>query len=234
MVDVASLRIGFAFSLGMATFLAPCALPLLPGYVAFFIGREGEAATRPVLSRLRQALLVAVLTSVGFFLVFTVLFGIATALGAQVLGNIALLELVVGGLLIGLGVVMASGRFDPTMFHVRLPERRRGPVGYVAFGVVYAVAAAGCTAPAFIGIATVGLSGGPTRAIAVFLAYAAGMSVLMLGVTLLAALGRDAVVGYLVDNTRLITRVAGVILVVAGVAQLYWFLFVFEGRQILF
>lgn len=231
MVDISSLRIGFAFSLGMGTFLAPCALPLLPGYVAFFIGRESDGTSRPIRARFGHALFVALLTCLGFVAVFAVLFGIATALGAQVLGNIALLELVVGTLVIVLGVLMASGRFDPTLFHVTLPERRRGPVGYFAFGVVYAVAAAGCTAPAFIGIVSFGLAAGPTQAIAICTAYAAGMSVLMVGVTILAAIGRDALVRYLVANTGLVTRVAGVVLVCAGIAQLYWYLFVFDGAR---
>jgi cytochrome c-type biogenesis protein len=233
MVDLASLRIGFAFSLGMATFFAPCALPLLPGYVAFFIGRESETEAQPMFVRLRHALVVALLTSLGFLVVFAALLGVVTAIGAQMLSNIAVLELVVGGILIVLGTLMALGRFDSGLIHVKLPERRRGPVGYFAFGVIYAVAAAGCTAPAFIAIATFGLSSGPTTTLAIFTAYAAGMSVLMVGVTLLAALGRDALVRTLVSNTKLVTRVAGVVLVVAGIAQLYWFVFVFEGLQTL-
>jgi cytochrome c-type biogenesis protein len=233
MVDPASLRIGFAFSLGMATFFAPCALPLLPGYVAFFIGRESETDARSLFARLRHALVVAFLTSLGFLAVFAVLLGIVTALGAQMLSNIAILELVVGGVLIVLGALMALGRFDSGLIHVQLPERRRGPVGYFAFGVIYAVAAAGCTAPAFIAIATFGLSSGPMTTLAIFTAYAAGMSVLMVGVTLLAALGRDALVSTLVSNTKLVTRVAGVVLVVAGIAQIYWFVFIFDGLQTL-
>jgi cytochrome c-type biogenesis protein len=233
MIDLESLRVGFAFSLGTATFFAPCAVPLLPGYVAFFIGRESDAGARPLPSRLRRALGVALVTSLGFFAVFGVLFGIVTAIGAGALQDIAVLELVVGILLIVLGGAMALDRFDADLVHVQLPERRRGPAGYFAFGVVYAVAAAGCTAPAFIGIATVGLSGGPSTAIAVFTAYAAGMSVLLVGVTLLAAIGRDALVQYLVSNTRLVTRLAGLVLVVAGVVQIYWFLFVFDGLRML-
>lgn len=233
MIDFESLRIGFAFGLGTATFFAPCALPLLPGYVAFFVGRESDTATRPLLSRLRHALVVALVTSSGFFVVFVVLFGIATAIGAHALSDIAVLELVVGSLLVVLGSVMALGRMDTSLFHVALPERRRGVLGYFGFGIVYAVAAAGCTAPAFIGITAFGISGGPTTAVAVLAAYAAGMSVLMIGVTLLAALGRDVTVRYLVTNTGVVMRLAGVVLVAAGFVQIYWFLFVFDGLDLL-
>ena len=230
MTTLESLRLGFAFTLGTATFFAPCALPLLPGYVAFYVGRESDDVEGPITTRLSRALVVALVTSLGFFVVFALLFGIVFAVGSQVLGDIALLELGVGLLLIVLGVAMALGKLDEVV-RIQLPERRRGPVGYFLFGVLYAVAAAGCTAPLFIGVASLGLSGGPGTAIATFSAYAAGMAVLMIGITLAAALGRDALVSRLVANTGLVTRLAGVVLVLAGIAQLYWFLFVFDGLR---
>lgn len=229
MIDLASLRVGFAFSLGMATFFAPCALPLLPGYVAYFVGRESDGATVPLASRLRTAVVVALLTSLGFFVVLAVLFGIFVFLGSQILANVGVLELVVGSLLVVLGTVMALGKMDRLSVHVRLPERRRGPLAYFGFGVIYAAAAAGCTGPVFVGVASLGIGGTPAEAAAIFGSFAAGMSVLMIGVTLFAAAGRDALVRYLVSNTGLVTRLAGVALVVAGLVQIYWFLFVFDG-----
>lgn len=233
MVDVESLRVGFAFGAGTATFFAPCALPLLPGYVAFFVGRESDSHSAPVTSRLRRAFVVSLFTSVGFFLVFAVLFGVTLALGAQVLGNIALLELVVGPLLVVFGAGMALGRNWLPTAHVTLPERRQGLTGYVAFGVLYAAAAAGCTGPLFIGIASLGVSTGPVAAAGMLAAYAAGMSLLLGLVTVLTALGRDTLVTALTANTERVTRAAGVALILAGAVQVYWFLFVFEGSMVL-
>jgi cytochrome c-type biogenesis protein len=262
--ELESLRLGFAFSLGLGTFLAPCAFPLLPGYVAFYVGRgdgsdgpggqdaaaDGGTATagggasaggataatgrRRLLGRLRRAITVGVVTSLGFFAVYAVLAGIVFALGNSVLRNVSVLELVVGTIMIVLGLAMASGRVDLTAMHVPLPERRRGPVGYFAFGVVYAAAAAGCTAGLFIGLSSLALASGPTGAIAIFGAYAAGMSVLMIAVTVAAAVGRQALLRTLSANTRLISRLGGVVLVIAGIVQIYYFLFVFNGLSLLF
>lgn len=231
MVDLESLRLGFAFSLGAATFFAPCSFPLLPGYVSYYLGREEEPASLP--RRLARAGAVGVLTSLGFILVYAVLAGVVAAVGTQALTNISVLELVVGGLLIVLGSVMATGRFDASMIHLPLPERRRSPAGFFLFGVVYAAAAAGCTAPLFISIALLGLSGGPVRAVATFGAYAAGMSLLMIGVTALSALGKGTVLRVASRNTGLVSRVAGALLVVAGLAQIYVFLFWFGGLGML-
>jgi len=225
-----SLRLGFAFSLGTATFFAPCAFPLLPGYVAFYLGKTDEDSVEgPLLGRLGRAVGVGLLTSLGFFLVYAALAGVVLAIGTQALANISLLELVVGLLLIGLGVVMASGRVDASTVHVPLPERRQSAVGYVSFGVVYAAAAAGCTAPIFIAIASLAVGSGPVATVVTLGAYAAGMSALMIGVTVLSALGRETLVRKLTPRTGLITRLAGVVMVVAGLVQLYYFLFVFGG-----
>ena len=234
MVDPSAFRLGFAFSAGMATFFAPCAFPLLPGYVAYYLGRDvaepPEAGTR---MRLARASTVGVVTSLGFFLVYAALAGVVLAVGTRPLQHISVLELVIGVLLIGLGLGMSFGWLRPDRLHVQLPARRRSLTGFLGFGIAYAAAAAGCTAPVFIGIAAFALSGGPTTAIATLLAYAAGMSVLMIGVTLASALGRQHVLRSLTRNTGRITRASGVLLVLAGIVQIYLFLFEFGGLQLL-
>lgn len=223
-----ALRIGFAFTAGAATFFAPCAYPLLPGYVAYYLGADGDGATGPLPRRLRRAVSVGGLASLGFFIVYAALAGVALAVGTAALQQISVLELVVGGLLIVLGVGMATGRLQPGAIHVALPERRRSAGGFLAFGIVYAVAAAGCTAPIFVGIAGLALSGGPLTAVATLGAYAAGMTVLMLGVTLLTALGKGGLLRRFASDTGRITRGAGALLALAGVAQIYLYVFDFD------
>ncbi len=226
MVDLG--LVGFAFSLGTATFFAPCAFPLLPGYIAYFLGQDDESVSDTWPARLRRAVLVSLVTSLGFLVVFGVLAAVVFFVGTRFLGDIAILEVVAGAVLITLGLVMLSGKATGAFAHVRLPERRRGPAGFFGFGIVYAAAAAGCTGPLFVGVATQALAG-PTQAFTVFGAYAAGMVVLLVGVTVLTALGKDTLLKRLTSNTRLITRLAGGALVVAGIVQIYWFLFVFDG-----
>ena len=232
MVDVDGLRIGFAFAAGAATFFAPCAFPLLPGYVAYYLGRGDGHEAAPLAARLRRAAAVGVLVSLGFFVVYGALAGVVAALGAGALADIATLELVVGGLLIALGAGMASGRFDPSL-HVRLPERRRSAGGFFLFGVVYGVAAAGCTAPIFVGLALFALGSGPLGAAVTLGAYAAGMATLMVAVTLVSAVGRAGLLRALSRNTGRVSRVAGALLALAGVAQIYLFVFDFDWLGIL-
>jgi cytochrome c-type biogenesis protein len=222
MIEAGVPRLGFAFSAGVVTFFAPCAYPLLPGYVAFYLGDlEGSS---PPAARLRRAAVIGGLASLGFFLVYAALAGVTAALGTRVLGDVAVLELVVGGLLVVLGTAMAAGRVTTASLHVRLPDRERSRSGYLVFGVVYAVAAAGCTAPMFVAIAGVAIGGGPVAAVLTFAAYAGGMAVLMVLVTGLVATGRGRLLDLLGSNTDRIGRAAGVLLVLAGLVQIAFYL----------
>lgn len=245
--------LAFAFTAGVFTFFAPCSYPLLPGYISYYLGEPAPAPDAPetggwVTDRVAgsvgvfvpatkadpvaRALVVGLLVSGGFFVVYALLAGIVAAVGAQVLAGISLLELVVGGLLIVLGGVMATGRKLPTP-GVELPERRRSTGSYVGFGVLYAAAGAGCTAPLFIGVAVKALTAGVGLGVLAFAAYAGGMSLLMIGVTVATALGRDTLLRRITGRMVLIQRTAGVLLVLAGVVQIYLFLFRFGGLAML-
>lgn len=179
-----------------------------------------------------HALVVGGLVSLGFFVVYALLAGVVLSIGAQALGDIAVLELVVGVLLVGLGTAMAFG-WTPKLPSIQLPERRRGVLGFFGFGVLYAAAAAGCTAPIFVAVALRALSAGPAASLLTFGAYAGGMSVLMVAVTVAAALGRETLLRRLTANVQRVNRAAGVLLVVAGLVQIYFFLFVFGGLAML-
>ena len=116
MSELASLRLGFAFSAGVATFFAPCAYPLLPGYVAFYLGDAASDASAGV--RLRRAGVVAALISSGMLVVYAALAVVVALVGTRPLSNLAVLELVVGAGLVVLGGAVAA---DP----IGHPSRRR-------------------------------------------------------------------------------------------------------------
>lgn len=218
----------FAFVLGASTFFAPCAFPLLPGYVSYYVGRDEGGTAETVTTDLLRAVVIGLVVSAGFFVVYGALGGIVLVFGKRLLGNITLLELLVGVVMIGLGSAMVAG-YDLTISHVQLPERRRSVAGFFVFGVLYAAAAAGCTASLFFGVVVNGLLLDPLAGVGTLLAYALGMSVVMIAITAGAALGRDLLVRRLAAQTGRIQRVAGALLIVAGFAQVYFFLFWYDG-----
>lgn len=220
----------FAFTAGAATFFAPCSYPLLPGYVAYYVG-DAESPDRPALARLSRAAIVGLTASAGFAIVFGVVAAIVHLLGGRALRNAVLLELVVGTVVIVLGALTVVDRVPSvrSLSSIALPERRRSLSGYLLFGVIYAAAAAGCTAPLFVGVAGFALRTGPIEAVAIVGSYVVGMSALLIGLTVLSAIGRDAALRRLSRNVDRIRRLSGVLLMAAGIAQLYLFFFRYGG-----
>jgi cytochrome c-type biogenesis protein len=234
---------GLAFSAGTATFFAPCAFPLLPGYVSYFLGNTVAAdggsgvATesmgtadgrfvRHVQQPLLRALVVSLLVGLGMFTVYVSIAAIAVALGAGTLADIAVLELVVGGVFVVAGGAMAAGwKVDRQL--VQLPKRRRSAIGFFGFGALYATAAAGCTAPLFISIMLRSVTFSPLVAIGSGAIYALGMTVVMAIITGASALGATTLSTVLAKHTGRIYRVAGVLLVLSGLAEIYYYLYGF-------
>jgi cytochrome c-type biogenesis protein len=237
--------LGLSFSAGVATFFAPCAFPLLPGYLSYFVsdtvsqsdgGRatvETSASTAGaggLVARVRRPLaraaLLSALAGLGMTLVYVGLAGTAAFLGAQALADIAVLEVVVGGVFLVAGGAMAAG-WKPPRVTVRLPARERSLAGFFIFGVLYAAAAASCTAPLFIAVVLQGVSAGPLLGVGAAVAYALGMGTILAAVTGATALGGASITATLSAYTGRIYRVAGGLLAASGLAEIYYFFYGF-------
>ncbi len=207
--------VGFAFVAGIATFFSPCVFALLPGYIGYYVSAvDRERAP------LAGALTRGVAASLGALVTFAVLSAIAFSAGEtleMVLSDI--IEPIIGVLLIGLGVlVLWKGALS---FTVVLPERRTGIAGFGVFGAMYALAATACVLPLFLAVAVNSIELSAGGALVVFGAYAGAFAMLMLAATIAVAIGQEAVLGKLAGRGQLLTYAAGVILVIAGVIQLY-------------
>ncbi|RQG98555.1 cytochrome c biogenesis CcdA family protein [Natrarchaeobius oligotrophus] len=220
------LRLWFAFTAGAMTFFAPCAYPMLPGYVAYYLGDDVGATRRGTLG---QAATVSLVASLGMFAVYLGLVGIAVSVGAHYLERLVLLGAGVGLALIVLGIATFGGVAKGRTFTIALPERERSYRGYFGFGVAYAVASTGCTAPLFVAVVLSSLTVGAAAALVTVATYAGGMAAMLVVVTLVTAVGRDSILRRVVPRGPLLQRAAGALLVVAGVAQLYLFLFPYGG-----
>ncbi|MFB6101673.1 MAG: cytochrome c biogenesis CcdA family protein [Haloplanus sp.] len=235
--------LALAFSAGTATFFAPCAFPLVPGYLSYFLGetvsREPattggtpSGATGTLVGRVRRPLLraglIGVAASLGITLVYVGLAGTTVALGAEALADIAVLEVVVGVLFLLAGGAMATGR-TVSGSHVRLPKRRRSVFGFFLFGVLYAGAAAGCTAPLFVAVVAKGLAAGPLRGFGIAIAYALGTSAVLVVLTAVSAVGSSSAVSVLSDYTERIYRTAGGLLALSGLSEIYYYFYGFPG-----
>lgn len=205
--------IALAAGAGVATFFSPCAYALLPGYVGYYVGTT-ETSDAP----LGGAVLRGLAGAVGVLVVFVALGALAAAVGETLQPIFPVLEVVVAGVLVVLGVALAAG-IDLDV-SVPLPARRASVLGFVGFGALYALAAAGCVAPLFLAVTFQSLTLSPVGTVAVFLAYAGVFSVLFVSTTVATAVGNDLAASTVAPYAASATRIAGVVVVAAGLGQL--------------
>ncbi|ELZ85855.1 cytochrome C biogenesis protein [Haloferax elongans ATCC BAA-1513] len=202
--------LAFAVSAGVATFFAPCAYPLLPGYVGYYLSREeadlGGAVTRGSVASLAA---LVVLAAIG---------GVLVLVGGRITSQIALFEPIVGGALVVFGVLLYTGR-APNL-HVVLPEYRSSVAGFGIFGAVYGLAAAGCVVPIFLGVVAQSLALPTPQAVISLGAYALAAALPLAIVTVLAALGSGRIRS-LSQYIGSVQKVAAVVMVLAGGWQIW-------------
>ncbi|MCU4742754.1 cytochrome C biogenesis protein [Halobacteria archaeon AArc-m2/3/4] len=213
--------LSFAFTLGVATFFSPCAYPLLPGYVGFYVSQtEGNEAT------LGGAISRGLVAGVGVLVTFLVLIGVAFVVGQGPLSRIELFEPIIGGLLVVFGVLVVADR-APSLT-IPLPERRSSILGFGIFGAGYALAAAGCVAPLFVLVIGHAFSYSTVPAALVLATYVGGIVLLMIALTVASGMGIVANAGRFAAYSGTLKRLAGVVMIVAGLGQLYLAIFYLE------
>lgn len=172
---------GSALSAGMVAFLNPCGFALLPSYISHYLGGRAHLRRERWWERALQGLALGSAVSAGFFTVFLLL-GIAVSLVGTALGAYFPWAAMLLGLgLMALGIFTLGGRelALPLSFQVR--SSSQGLLFYYLYGISYAIASCGCTLPIFmIYVVRPIFTVGPLNGLLNFIAYALGMTLMML------------------------------------------------------
>jgi cytochrome c biogenesis protein CcdA len=229
--------LAIAFTSGMVATFNPCGFAMLPAYLGTFLGLEDD--TTDTSSRILRALSVGGALTLGFVVVFGLLgVGLSTVesiFQIQVEEKLPWVTMLIGVALVGLGVALLSGRH----LTVALPKLEKGTRGtelgsMFLFGVSYAVASLSCTLPIFLAIVSQTFSRDSfLDGVAVYIAYALGMGLVLMSLTLLLAFAKHSMVHSMKRILPYVDRVAGGLLVLAGgyVAYYGWYeLQVFSGN----
>jgi cytochrome c-type biogenesis protein len=147
-----------AFVAGFLSFVSPCVLPLIPGYISFVSGasledmRAGHGAAR------RQVLMSSLAFVLGFSLVFVALGASATAIGRFVFDKLPILTKIAGALIIIFGLhMMGVFRLGFLDNEKRAQTQRKpaGPIGALLVGIAFAFGWTPCIGPILAGILVV-------------------------------------------------------------------------------
>lgn len=212
-----SLSLGVAFVAGLASFLAPCVLPVLPGYLAFVTGGASASRSRHAL---RTALFV-----LGFgamFVAMGLLIGaVAESTAAQAAET--WVERVGGALIILFGLVMLDLiRFDVLDrehgYTGKAPLRLGRDVGALALGAAFAVGWTPCVGPILASILVLaGVQGSAASGALLLATYALGLGIPFLVLGVAAEEGTQLLERF--ERVSVwIERVGGVILIAVGIA----------------
>lgn len=223
---------------GLVSFLSPCVLPLVPGYLSFVTGLTGEelgdtraaapadqgrdevrgallVAHRPVVRRGR-VLVGSLLFVAGFSAVFVTGGALFGGLGSLLATYQQSVDLVLGALTIGLGLLFL-GAFPGLQREVRIHRLPSpGLAGAPLLGVLFGVGWTPCLGPTLAAVQTLAYrEASAGRGALLTAAYCAGLGIpfVLTGLAMRRALGAFDIVK---RHYGLVMRVGGALLVLVG------------------
>jgi cytochrome c biogenesis protein CcdA len=210
--------LAIAFGAGMLATVNPCGFAMLPAYLAYFLSAEGSGGDKTGRATIARSLTVGLAVSAGFIAIFSAVGLAVIHLSAQVYEWTPWATIVIGGVLVVLGLAMLRG-YEPT---ISLPKLNRGGrdttfSSMFLFGMSYAVASISCSLPLFTSTVV-----GTFRredllsSFAAFVAYALGMTLVLLALTVSMGMARQTLLHGLRKAMRYVTRVSGGLLLVVG------------------
>jgi cytochrome c-type biogenesis protein len=148
---VSATAVPVAFLAGLVSFLAPCVLPLVPGYLSAVSAVDADKLGQPGTGR---RVVVASLPFVAGFTAFFVLLGVGAALlGGRLFADQFLLERVSGFVLVVLGFAfMGLLPWPERLVGAGLLQGARSRGSRVLLGGTFAICAAPCIGPVLAGI----------------------------------------------------------------------------------
>jgi cytochrome c-type biogenesis protein len=212
-----------AFAAGLVSFVSPCVLPLVPGYLATVSGLSPDELSGTHGAQLRAVVLRAGLFILSFTAIFVVLGMTATGLGRALSDNRSALEKVAGVAIIVMGVLFVLMLFVPMLnreWHVDALMQRAGRGGPLVAGAAFAIAWTPCVGPALASILGLAATSGTVAQGGGLLAvYSAGLAVPFL-ITAVAFNRATTAFSWVKRHYALINGVAGVLLISIGILVL--------------
>jgi cytochrome c-type biogenesis protein len=217
MEGISILNIAISFAAGILSFLSPCVLPLVPGYISLISGVSIDGLKEGTTNR-RAVIINSLAFNAGLSIIFLVLGTTAGLVGAAITSNPWVR--IIGGIVIiafGLqliGLLKISALYKDTRFFS--DDKPRGIFGSAALGMAFAAGWTPCIGPILGGIIGLAATSGGWRSGLVLSAfYSAGLAVPFL----ITGLGINQFLSFYKGFRRHLHKVeviSGVVLIVVG------------------
>ncbi len=205
-------NLSLAYSAGLLAVLAPCSLPMLPGFVAYYMNAEGRE------NNMFSAITFGLLTVLGFLSVFMVI-GILPSFAINtVASRIKLVTPFIGVILIilGLGHMFSDIFYRIPTLQLAFPEG----TGYKAFyiyGLGYGAASMACSFPVFVLLVLqASTAGGFVGIIGMFVVYGLGAATVIIPLSIALTFSRELIYRRLMQLMPHMKKINAFILIIAG------------------
>src|ERR671928_1825316 len=215
---ISILNIAISFAAGILSFLSPCVLPLVPGYISLISGVSIDSLKEGVSNR-RAVIINSLAFNAGLSVIFLVLGTTAGLVGAAITSNPWVR--IIGGLVIiafGLqliGLLKITALYKDTRFFS--DGKPRGILGSVTLGMAFAAGWTPCIGPILGGIIGLAATSGGWRSGVILSAfYSAGLAVPFL----LTGLGINQFLSFYKNFRKHLHKVevvSGIVLILVGV-----------------
>ena len=176
-----------AFGAGLISFLSPCVLPLIPGYISFISGvslqdmTEGSSGNGLLRSQKLSVVLNSVFFIIGFSTVFILLGATATWIGTLLATKISFLSKIAGLVIIVFGI-FKMGLLRPLFFFKEIrfnfESKKVGFIWALVLGAAFAFGWTPCIGPILTGIlAFAGTLGHVNQGILLLSVYSLGLGI---------------------------------------------------------
>jgi cytochrome c-type biogenesis protein len=206
-----------AFIAGLVSFLSPCVLPLVPGYLSAITGVSPDQIGD---EDWRRILVPSLLFIASFSAIFILLGLAATQIGSSLRENQDTLSNIGAVLLIVMGVLFIAAMYVDQLnreWRVDALMERAGKGGPVVAGAAFSIAWTPCVGPALGGILTLaGVDGEPAHGAFLLAVYSLGLAIPFL-LTAIAYSRATSTFDVVKRHYRAITAFGGAILIAMGV-----------------
>jgi cytochrome c-type biogenesis protein len=206
-----------ALAAGVVSFLSPCVLPLVPGYLSAV---SGVSVAELDSAGWRRVLGPSLLFVASFSTVFVIYGLTATGLGSLLHDYEALLEKVAAVLMVAMGVLFVASLFVARLnreWHVEALLERAGKGGPIVAGAAFAIAWTPCIGPTLGAILTAAsLTDSAGRGAFLLAVYSAGLAIPFL-LTAVAFSRMTTAFAVVKRHYQAIVASGGVILIAMGV-----------------
>ncbi|MFM6971126.1 MAG: cytochrome c biogenesis CcdA family protein [Rhodoluna sp.] len=205
--------IPMALLAGVASFISPCVLPLVPGYLGFVSGMSNDGRTKTK----SRVLLGALLFVLGFSVVFVSFGALFGGLGAVVYASgLQWVQKVLGAFVIFLGLVMIGQfSFMQRTFKIQVSSRL-GLISAPLLGIAFGLGWTPCIGPTLAAVLTLASnSGDPAKGALLAFIYALGIGLPFIAIA--AGFNWAAKsVGFIKRYIRAFNIAGGALLVILG------------------